>query len=722
MNKYSALLLAIMTAVTANAEQITESQAAAIARKYMPETSGKKMARAKSTDASNGATAPYYVFNFGNNEGFVVVSGDDSLTELIGYSDKGTFSTENMPQNLRSYFATYSEYVEKVQSGEAKPIRRASEVGTPVVDVLLKTEWNQDEPFNRLCPAWYQNENEILPTGCVATALAQVMNYYEYPATGKGSNGYAYVQDYTNFMESYFEVYTDFSQSTYDWDNMLDKYERYYDTNNNIVNEYTDEQAEAVALLMKDCGAAVLMSYAPDGSGALDYDIPYGVATYFGYNSEIFKRGAMTDTQFLDKIKKELDNEKPLVFCGTGNLGGHCFVADGYDSNDLLHINWGWGGLSDGWFDINVMDPYELGIGGGGGGFVYSQSVTTMEPDSDGDGFYGNSPLIYSSNNSYQTFVRADKESLVKGDNLTIEVSGIGNSSSYDYEGNVAVAVFDRQGNRVAEPENTAPLNLSTMTAVFNQKFEVQSELENLEDGEYMIYPVTKESRDGYFFDWMRVVDADRVFLTVEGDDITVGEPVYDIILTAIDGSATEVPQGGNIIITATLSNTSGETATGSIGFLITETETNRKKMKKSADFTAYGDGETTASADFTIGSTFEIGKSYTISIDGANFTGLPFEMTMPEDISFTFTVTDQAGVGNIDSDAVRIYPNPVADMLHIDSPEAVKSIQVYGTDGKLVKSADNTMSIDLSDCPAGYYIVIIDTDGTSIRKAVVKR
>ena len=722
MKKYFAFLLSATAAMTANAGQISEQQAAAIASKYMPETTtARKMARAKSADNAAADTAPYYVFNFGDNQGFVVISGDDSLTELIGYSREGSFSTENMPQNLKSWFGAYADYVEKVQSGEATPIKRASEVGTPVVDALVKTHWNQDEPFNRMCPAYYLDENEILPTGCVATAVAQVMNYYGYPSRGKGEISYSYYQ--ANDYASRTDISVDFSQSTYDWDNMLDDYTRYFDANKNIINEYNDTEAVAVALLMRDCGASVLMTYALGGSGSLDFNIPYGIATHFGYKSSLYMRSSMTDAQFIGIIEDELDNGRPLVFCGSGSAGGHCFVADGYDSNGLLHINWGWGGLSDGWFDINLMNPDAIGIGGGAGGFVEGQSVTTMQPDESGDGWYGNTPLAYTYDNTYRDYVRADKESLTKGDKLTVEVSGIANYAYSGYNGSIAVAVFDRQGNRVAEPTDAHSIQLREMEGVFKLSFNVQGELENLADGEYMIYPVSKETRTGEFFDWMRVADADRVYITVEGNEITVGEPVNDISMTAMDGSSTTAQQGGTITVTATLHNTSGETATGSIEFMITETETNKPKMKKTASFSAHGDGDTEVSTTFTIGkASFEIGKSYTVSIDNVDFTGLPFEMTMPEDLSFTFTVTDQAGVNGISNDDIKLSPNPVADILKVDAPEQVTAIQVFGSDGRLAKSATGTDSIDLSGCPAGYYIVVVTTGGSTIRQPIVKK
>lgn len=719
MKKYFAFLLSATAAMTANAGQISEQQAAAIASKYMPETTtARKMARAKSADNAAADTAPYYVFNFGDNQGFVVISGDDSLTELIGYSREGSFSTENMPQNLKSWFGAYADYVEKVQSGEATPIKRASEVGTPVVDALVKTHWNQDEPFNRMCPAYYIEENEILPTGCVATAVAQVMNYYEYPSRGKGEISYSYYQ--ANDPASRTDISVDFSQSTYDWDNMLDDYTRYYDANKNIINEYNDTEAEAVALLMRDCGASVLMTYALDGSGALDFNIPYGIATHFGYKSSLYIRSTMTDAQFIGIIEDELDNGRPLVFCGSGSAGGHCFVADGYDSNGLLHINWGWGGLSDGWFGINLMNPDAIGIGGGAGGFVEGQSVTTMHPDESGDGWYDNTPLAYTYDNTYRDYVRADKESLTKGDKLTVEVSGIANYAYSGYNGSIAVAVFDRQGNRVAEPTDAHSIQLREMEGVTKLSFNVQGELENLADGEYMIYPVSKETRAGYFFDWIRVANAGRVYITVKGNEITVGEPIRQIAIESIDAPATAV-LGNTLTANFVISNNTTETATGSFDIIVRETSTGSPKMKKTVSFTARSGSETTVTSAISLNSLFESGVSYTATIENVKFSGLPFEMEISNP-SFSFTVTDQAGVNGISNDDIKLYPNPVADILKVDAPEQVTAIQVFGSDGRLAKSATGTDSIDLSGCPAGYYIVVVTTGDSTIRQPIVKK
>ena len=195
--------------------------------------------------------AAYYAFNIGDNDGFVIVSGDDSLTELVGYSDSGSFDPDNMPDNMRSWLQAYSGYVASVQAGDSKAKRQQlGNVTTIVVRPFVTTEWNQGEPYDRLTPLL--DNGAHCATGCVATAMAQVMKYYEWPERGEGSNSYEY--------DPYGTLSMDFSQSVYDWENMLDIYSSYYEEGN-IVPEYNDGQAGAVAKLMYDCGISVNMMY-----------------------------------------------------------------------------------------------------------------------------------------------------------------------------------------------------------------------------------------------------------------------------------------------------------------------------------------------------------------------------------------------------------------------------------------------------------------------------
>ena len=343
MNKIGFLLAIGAMAATASAEQISESQAMAVATKYMQlEQPNRQLVPAPRTATASSA-APYYVFNSSDGKGFIIVSGDDELTEIVGYSTDGFFDTANIPANAQAWLNKYADYVARVQSGDA--VARKVQVSTlaeTIVEPLVTTRWNQDAPYNNMCPI-DRNYNRRSVTGCGATAMAQVMKYWEWPVQGQG--------EHQNANDPSLEV--DFSESVYDWDNMLDTY--------NSLSSQTAQ--DAVAKLMYDCGVSIDMSYSYVASGAYDSDIAIALGTYFGYKAQTYLRDAYTVNAFRELIKSELDNARPVLFGGQGTVGGHEYVVDGYDSNDFLHINWGWGGASDGFYDMELCVRYLSGLG-----------------------------------------------------------------------------------------------------------------------------------------------------------------------------------------------------------------------------------------------------------------------------------------------------------------------------------------------------------------------
>ena len=360
MKKISTLMLLGLAFGSIQAAQISQSQALGVASKYVAVSGPQKLVRA--VDKSyGGSDAPYYIFNSADGKGFVIVAGDDQLTELVGYSKTGSIDTSNMPVQLQAFLDGYADYVARVQSGEAAANHQTLTDGAaPVVEPLVKAHWDQSEPYNNLCPVDITTKKRSV-VGCVATAMAQVCDYWKWPLKPQ-----AFSTSYrcTNGTR----VQVDFSKSEYDWDKMLDSYVS--------TLAYTDEQANAVAKLCFDLGAAVNMDYASSASGAQDADIPYALSR-FGYNCQIHYRAQYDKAAFVEVVKKELDASHPLLFSGQGSAGGHCFVADGYDTNNFFHINWGWGGVSDGYFDVDAMNPSALGTGGGSGGFNTMQSVVS---------------------------------------------------------------------------------------------------------------------------------------------------------------------------------------------------------------------------------------------------------------------------------------------------------------------------------------------------------
>ncbi len=315
------------------------------------------------TSLANYKDNPFYVFQ--NEESFVIVSGDDAMPPVVGYSFNSDFTSSTMPPALKAYLEAYAAQIAEMQAASGMLKMPIQKVITEPIAPLVKTHWNQDVPYNNFCPQELSTGNRSV-TGCVATAYAQLMYYHKWPERGSGSHSYS--------NETVGTVSADFSNSVYDWENMLTDY---------VSGYYTEEQGNAVALLMRDAGIAVDMSYSASASGAYSWDVPYALVNYFGYSrsTRFVFRDWYSTTEWVNLIVGELKAGRPMMYCGSSSGGGHAFICDGIDAEGKLHINWGWGGAFDGYFDMNVMSPAGLGIGGGSGNYIFNQDmVLGMQP------------------------------------------------------------------------------------------------------------------------------------------------------------------------------------------------------------------------------------------------------------------------------------------------------------------------------------------------------
>lgn len=318
------------------------------------------------------ADEAFFIFNAGQQR-FVIVSADDQMKPVLGYSDKGPFITESIPGQILSWLWMYVKEREALASAATQadllsPDAVNSDRSYPeqVEPLLGDIKWNQSTPYNNMCPVY---DGERLVTGCVATAMAAVLKYHHYPEKGTGQH--AYTSKTLGIASSF-----DYDATTFDWNNMLPTYAQ---------TGYSEAQATAVATLMKACGVAVDMDYnlaSAGGSGATSYSIVGGLVNYFNYDSNIryLMRDYYSSAEWLGMIKKELSERRPILYGGQSTEGGHQFVFDGYDEQDMVHVNWGWDGQDDGYFEITALNPASPGIGGGtaaGGGFVYDQSMVT---------------------------------------------------------------------------------------------------------------------------------------------------------------------------------------------------------------------------------------------------------------------------------------------------------------------------------------------------------
>lgn len=347
MKRYLVFLTFVM-AFVANAfgAKVSVEQAMKIAERYMlgkgRVVASASMAKAEGLSKDKQQEA-YYVFNAADDKGFVIVAGNDTWGSIIGYSDSGSFSLDGAPEGLKNLMQMYSLLMKDDASTETSMPQKA-EAGEPVVEPLLADiAWGQGAPFNNLCPTYTeQRVTNHYYVGCVATAMAQIMKYHGYPVQGRGTKSY---------QSNGSTLTADFGATTYDWDSMLYNY----------VGAYTTEQANAVATLCQHLGVAVEMTYEVAGSGAYSQYVASALRDYFGYSSSTtyVARNYFSTTEWMTMLKNELDASRPVFYSASSDAGtgGHAFVADGYDSNDFVHINWGWNGMSNGYFMINALNP-----------------------------------------------------------------------------------------------------------------------------------------------------------------------------------------------------------------------------------------------------------------------------------------------------------------------------------------------------------------------------
>lgn len=326
------------------------------------------------TGTSNRGESCFYVFNVGT-KGFVIISADDRFRPVVGYSDEGIFETQNMSPELAYYLgeiikartsrnAVLLDKTPEEWESVATTGKLISRNGGRGVDYLCATQWNQDAPYNLYAPEASSGPGGRCYAGCVATAMSQLMKYWDHPLQGTGSHSY---------YSSYGMLSANFGATTYQWELMP-----------NRLSGASQEEIEAVALLMYHCGVAVDMGYSPTGSGAYSWDVPRVIRQYFSYSShaDYQSRDSYSLTNWQNKLKQSFDLGWPVYYSGYNDSGGHAFVCDGYDDDDLFHFNWGWGGSSDGWFVIDEIDY----AGGASAVFNFVPSdvydYMPLEPDS----------------------------------------------------------------------------------------------------------------------------------------------------------------------------------------------------------------------------------------------------------------------------------------------------------------------------------------------------
>ena len=416
------------------AKRITQWQAQQQAYSFW----GKQMpqkAKAKSRTATTASPSDaYYVFN-NDAGGFVIIAGDDAVTPVLGYTSTGSFDAENLPDGLKDLLKSYERQIAALGDNYVanQTATRAAFTG----EKLLKTaEWNQMAPFNKYTPKNYV-------TGCVATAGAIVMKHHGYPAKGTGSHSYT-LNGKT--LSANFE-------HTYDWASMPAKYDG---TN--------DAAFDGVARLMADLGVAVEMNYAKDGSGSYIGDLVTALQKYYGY-SKLSHLMAIEDVgaeAWNGRLREEIDANRPVLYAASdpNTGGGHAFVIDGY-KDESFSVNWGWGGLCDGFYKIGALNPQSEGKPTGEKYNVGQSAVFGMQPS---DGTEKVSGMGFLTNVGELQMLNMNITDVKKGQNGVIFSAPIGNTGDQPFNGEVAVALMNAKGE-MREIVTSSPLTVVNLAA-----------------------------------------------------------------------------------------------------------------------------------------------------------------------------------------------------------------------------------------------------------------
>ena len=411
------------------------------AKKYGLKFANRNLAVAKQvnnldlayTAMQTNGNAALYVFNF--EGGFVIVAADDVAQPILGFSEEGNFDAANMPDGMRDFLNLYTKEIsyavetsmeQEPQIAEqwtrlAKDGTVSEKSGAKGVDPLINLKWNQDNPYNRLCPTHNYGPGGHVYAGCAADAMAMVMKYWNWPDHGAGTYSYT--------PQGFPMQTADFENTYYDWNNMPIQ----------ISNGSPAVQIEAVARLMWHCGVSIDMQYGYNGSGAQSRDVPGAISNYFRYTSaaELLYRDSYSRTQWEDKLIESLDRGIPFYYSGVDGDEGHAYVCDGYRNDRYFHFNFGWSGYGDSYYAIDAVNPVGSHFN------EYNAAVFNFVPDYIYDGF------VVAPELNINAFNANSKQAVVAWENPSINLGG----ATIE---NIQKVVVERNGVQVFAQENVA--------------------------------------------------------------------------------------------------------------------------------------------------------------------------------------------------------------------------------------------------------------------------
>jgi len=633
------------------------------------------------------------------NKGFLLVSADDAVTPLLGYADNGNFDAENMAPGFKYWIGEYARQIAYMrENGIDNAAPRIARPARAAIAPMVKTKWNQDAPYNLLCPAGKNNMRTY--TGCVATAAAQVMKYHEYPAKGTGT--FKYTSNVDGVSQ---ELKLELDKVPLEWDKMLDTY----------TSSATEEEKMAVANLMVAIGYGVEMSYSTVGSGAQTIKVSQILTENFGYDKSVqyLQRDCYTLSEWEEIIYNQLQNVGPVLYDGsTINQEGHAFVCDGYDTDGLFHINWGWGGVSDGYFLLGTLDPEAQGAGGAasGAGFDYGQDATVNIMKDNG----GKGTPMFTANG--------------KGLLVTPEYFNVGSDVTVAYEG----GGFYNHGYQtvdvtfglhiVGEGQDFYRWAANPMTAI---KTNYGAASYNVllsgvkENSTYVITPVYKVDGEiypmGMPYGKVRSYVVKTSVYNGELHPVGVGLEISELTVPE------QINRNQKVKMSAVQSNTSDTYYYGHVAPVILEKEYGEYSIVKI--LTNY-----TLNLEPGESQTWEAELRFTNSVgltDGTDYYLAFMDVSTESLISnlAKFHYGTVSGISDVtaDNNGVVLTPNPADSYFTVQGAE-VNTVSVYTLAGALAAQA-NEATVDVSNLAAGMYLVeVVAADGNRTTLRLIKK
>ena len=717
----------------------------------------------------------FYIFAPAEGKGFVIVAADDRVRPVLAYSFHNNAMRDTMAPGMNWWLDGWQQQIEELR--DEKGGERNEEWqqlldgdGIPrsltALEPMITTQWDQEAPYNDSCPTRVEfGSNARALTGCVATAMAQVMKYWNYPEHGTGTHTYNSVS-FFGYGYTFGEQTANFGATVYDWDNMP----------NSLTMASPNVQKAAVATLMYHCGVACDMYYGSiddGGSGSSIINIPNlrkgnalnGMIKYFGYSSSAtgMERIKYDDSSWTALVRGELDASRPIIYGGIEPYSnGHCFICDGYDDENRYHFNWGWSGDGDGFFTLNSLTP---NIGSYSYNFTSGQQMLVgIQPPVDDDSLCIIRHFPYTEN-----FETAPTGWEAVASNIHVSYSWMvvdSTGADGNYSAGVFRTLYNTCDDHMYSPAIVTPGNykvtwqVRAMNASVSDSYTLTVDTKTFDD---IVESTAWQSRELVFSvaegDTIRLDFSHTSHLNSSGlliDDVVIEQflPNYTITVSANPSNGGAVTGGG--IYQQGQSCT--VTATANEGYTFTNWTENGNIVSNDAtySFTVTGGRVLVANFDLLlveIGATVDPEEAASIIGTGTYTYGDQVTLILDrnedwafvnwtedgevvsEEMTYTFVATQSRdlvahfvyteGIGEQSAHSLIIYPNPVDDKLTIEAQKAIGTVEIYNLMGALVysqKNCGNKVEINTADMQSGiYFIHFISSDGVATRR-VIKR